>query len=37
MFDGELLSLETIYKTNTVRVPRPIKVSQFVEKQLLCE
>ncbi|XP_068678289.1 ketosamine-3-kinase-like [Montipora foliosa] len=26
MFDGELLSLETIYKTNTVRVPKPIKV-----------
>ena len=27
MFEGEFLSLETIYPTNTVRVPKPIKVS----------
>ena len=29
MFEGEFLSLETIYPTNTVRVPKPIKVSLF--------
>lgn len=26
MFEGELNSLETIFRTNTVRVPKPIKV-----------
>jgi fructosamine-3-kinase len=26
MFDGELASLEAIGKTNTVKVPKPIKV-----------
>ncbi|XP_073257704.1 ketosamine-3-kinase-like [Porites lutea] len=26
MFEGEFLSLETIYPTNTVRVPKPIKI-----------
>lgn len=26
MFDGEFKSLEAIYKTDTIRVPEPIKV-----------
>lgn len=26
MFDGEMASLEAIYKTGTVKVPKPMKV-----------
>ena len=29
MFDGEMASLEAILKTETVRVPRPVKVIEL--------
>ena len=29
MFDGESASLDAILKTNTVRVPKPVKVRLF--------
>ena len=30
MFEGEAASLEAILKTAALRVPRPVKVSQYV-------
>lgn len=32
MFDGEMASLEAILKTETVRVPKPIKVIELDTK-----
>ena len=29
MYDGEVASLEAIARTNTVKVPKPIKVSEL--------
>ena len=34
MFDGEAASLEAIMKTQTVKVPRPIKVCRITTEPL---
>lgn len=32
MFDGEFKSLEAICKTDTIRVPEPIKVHNLIDR-----